>query len=83
LGAKARYNCLKISQRAELPFAGSKPFGRRPVDWFNTQQSNNFIEELSKVRILTLTDLVQVTKGGSNPGTIRCKKSYTDRISKS
>lgn len=47
----------------------AKPFGKRPVDWLNNQQTNDFINELSKVRNLTLADLVIVTRGGNNPGT--------------
>ncbi|MBV6879121.1 KilA-N domain-containing protein [Epilithonimonas sp. FP105] len=47
----------------------AKPFGKRPVDYLQNQQSQQFIKELSKVRKSTLTDLVKVTKGGNNPGT--------------
>ena len=44
-------------------------FGKKPVDWLKTQQSKDFLEELPKVKMFTLVDLVKVTKGGSNPGT--------------
>ena len=47
----------------------AKPFGKKPVDWLRFQQSQEFIDELSKVRNHTLADLVIVRKGGSNPGT--------------
>lgn len=47
----------------------AKPFGKRPIDWMQNQQTKDFLNELSKVRKSTLTDLVQVTKGGTNPGT--------------
>ena len=47
----------------------AKPFGKRPIDWMQNQQTKDFLNELSKVRKSTLTDLVQVTKGGANPGT--------------
>lgn len=47
----------------------AKPFGKRPIDWLRFQQSQEFINALAKVRNHTLADLVQVTKGGNNPGT--------------
>lgn len=47
----------------------AKPFGKRPVDWMQNQQTKDFLAELSKVRKSTLADLVRVTKGGNNPGT--------------
>lgn len=47
----------------------AKPFGKRPVDWLRYQQSQEFINELSKVRNITLERLVQVTKGGVHSGT--------------
>lgn len=47
----------------------AKPFGKRPVDWLRFNQSQEFINALSKVRNHTLADLVQVTKGGINSGT--------------
>jgi hypothetical protein len=46
-----------------------KPFGKRATDWLRTQTSQSFIRELSKVRNHTLAELVEVVKGGSNPGT--------------
>ena len=47
----------------------AKSFDKRPVDWLQNQSTIAFLNELSKVRKSTLTDLVQVTKGGNNPGT--------------
>lgn len=47
----------------------AKPFGKRPVDWMQNQQTKEFLAELSKVRKSTLADLVRVVKGGNNPGT--------------
>jgi hypothetical protein len=49
----------------------AKPFGntKQPIHWLNNQQTKEFLNELSKLRILSLADLVKVTKGGNNPGT--------------
>lgn len=47
----------------------AKPFGKQPVFWLNNQSTKDFINELAKLRNLSLTDLVQVIKGGNNPGT--------------
>ncbi|MCW8311443.1 phage antirepressor KilAC domain-containing protein [Sphingobacterium sp. InxBP1] len=47
----------------------AKHFGKRPIDWLKYDNSKQYLDELSKVRNITLTDLVVVTKGGSNPGT--------------
>ena len=49
----------------------AKPFGenKKPAFWLKTQQANEFINELSKLRKSNLTDLVQVRYGGLNPGT--------------
>lgn len=49
----------------------AKPFGdsKSPKFWLNNQHTNELLNELSKVRNLTLADLVQVTKGGNKPGT--------------
>lgn len=47
----------------------ARPFEKKPVDWLKNAQTQEYLVELSKVRILTLADLVQVTKGGNNPGT--------------
>ncbi len=44
-------------------------FGKRPIDWLKYNQSQEFLSELSKVRNVTLADLVQVTKGGNKSGT--------------
>lgn len=47
----------------------AKPFGKQPVFWLNNQYTKDLLSELTKLRNLSLTDLVQVTKGGNNPGT--------------
>lgn len=47
----------------------AKPFGKRSIDWLQNQSSIEYLNELSKVRKSTLADLVQVMKGGNNPGT--------------
>lgn len=48
--------------RSNLPTAKAK-------HWLINQQTNDFLQELAKVRNLTLTDLVHVKKGGHNAGT--------------
>ena len=58
--------CVMISAtNMAKPFGGSK----RPNFWMNLQQTNGFLDALSKARILALADLVVVKKGGTNPGT--------------
>lgn len=47
----------------------AKPFGKQPIFWLNNQYTKGFLEEMSKLRNLSLTDLVRVTKGGNAPGT--------------
>lgn len=49
----------------------SKSFGneKRPQFWLNNQNTSVFLSEISKARNIALTELVIVTKGGSNPGT--------------
>jgi phage antirepressor YoqD-like protein len=47
----------------------AKPFCKRPIDYLQNQNTQDFISEYSKVRKSTLADLVHVTKGGNNPGT--------------
>lgn len=47
----------------------AKPFGKEAKHWLNNQQTKDFLDELTKVRNLTLTDLVQVKYGGTTPGT--------------
>lgn len=49
----------------------AKPFGdgKKPVLWLNQKSTREFLDELSKVRNLTLADLQRVTKGGNNSGT--------------
>lgn len=47
----------------------AKSFGKEPKFWLMNQSTTDYLHELSKVRNLTLADLVQVTKGGNNPGT--------------
>lgn len=44
----------------------AKPFGKRPVDWLQNQQSKEFINALAEVRKSTTADLVRVTKGGND-----------------
>lgn len=44
----------------------AKPFGKRPVDWLQNQQSKEFIKALAEVRNSTTVDLVRVTKGGND-----------------
>ena len=47
----------------------AKPFGKQPIDWLKTNQSKDYIETFSKLKFISLADLVQVIKGGNNPGT--------------
>lgn len=47
----------------------AKHFGKEPKFWLMNKSTTDYLNELSKVRNLTLADLVQVTKGGNNPGT--------------
>lgn len=47
----------------------AKSFGKQPVHWLNQSGTNDFIDELSKLRNRSLTELVIVSKGGANPGT--------------
>lgn len=47
----------------------AKVFNKRPVDWLQNKQTEEYLNELAKVRKSTLADLVQVTRGGDNPGT--------------
>lgn len=47
----------------------AKPFGKKTVEWFRNQSTSEFLDSMSKVRILTLADLVQVKKGDNNPCT--------------
>lgn len=47
----------------------SKSFGKHAKHWLGNQSTKEFLEELTKVRNLTLTDLVEVRYGGDNPGT--------------
>ena len=47
----------------------AKPFGKQPIDWLKTNQSKDYIGTFSKLKFISLADLVQVTKGGDNPGT--------------
>ncbi len=47
----------------------AKPFNKVTKDWLKTAQTKEYLDILSKGRNLPLTDLVQVTKGGANPGT--------------
>lgn len=47
----------------------AKPFSKEAKHWLTNQSTNDYIAELSKVRNLTLADLVKVTRGGNNAGT--------------
>lgn len=47
----------------------AKPFGKEAKHWLTNQSTKDYVAELSKVRNLTLADLVKVTKGGNNAGT--------------
>lgn len=47
----------------------ARPFGKQPVFWLNNQSTKDFLAELSKLRNLSLADLVRVIKGGNNAGT--------------
>ena len=47
----------------------AQSFGKRPIDFLKTQSTDNFLNELSKVRKITLTDLVKVIHGGNENGT--------------
>lgn len=47
----------------------AKVFSKQPVFWLNNQYTNDFLEEMSKLRNLSLADLVIVRRGGNNPGT--------------
>lgn len=47
----------------------AKPFGKKAVDFLKIQSTKDFLQQLSEVKKITLTDLVQVKYGGNNPGT--------------
>jgi len=47
----------------------AKPFDKKAIDWLKNQSTQEFLDELSKLRILNLDDLVQTVKGGTDPGT--------------
>lgn len=47
----------------------AKPFNKVTKDWLKTAQTKEYLDILSKGRKIPLTDLAQVTKGGTNPGT--------------
>ncbi|MDH5825811.1 KilA-N domain-containing protein [Sphingobacterium faecium] len=49
----------------------AKSFGneKRPQFWINNQNTKEYLEEIAKARNTALTELVIVTKGGSNAGT--------------
>lgn len=47
----------------------AKPFNKVTKDWLKTAQTKEYLDILSKGRKIPLTDLVQVTKGGTTPGT--------------
>lgn len=45
----------------------AKKFGKRPTEWLRNDNTKDFLNELGKVRNCTL---VNIERGGSNPGTI-------------
>lgn len=47
----------------------ARPFNKTPKDYLRTQSSQDFINALSKRQNCPLAVLVQVVKGGNNPGT--------------
>lgn len=44
----------------------AKAFGKAPKDWLRTNQANEFIQSLSSVRHISLSQMVVVNKGNSN-----------------
>ena len=44
----------------------AKPFGKNASHWLRNQSTQEFLNELSRLRNRNLNDLVQVTNGGSN-----------------
>jgi phage antirepressor YoqD-like protein len=47
----------------------AKPFGKDVYGWLRNKSTEEFLNELAKLRICGMADLVQVTRGGDNPGT--------------
>lgn len=47
----------------------AKPFGKKANDWLKTQQVKNYLNALSKSKIVDLDKLVQINVGGENSGT--------------
>lgn len=47
----------------------AKPFGKFVKDWLKNNQTKAFLNELSAVRRIVLTDLVKVKQGGTAQGT--------------
>lgn len=47
----------------------AKPFGKLVKDWLKNNQTKAFLNELSAVRRIVLTDLVKVKQGGTAQGT--------------
>ncbi len=47
----------------------AKSFGKSATHWLRNQQAKDYLDELSKLRICNLDDLVQVRHGGSDNGT--------------
>lgn len=47
----------------------AKPFGKTTKDWLRTNSAKDFIDTLSAVRQICLTDLVKVVQGGKQQGT--------------
>ena len=44
----------------------AKLFGKRPVDWLKTAQSQEFLKAMSEVKKITSEDLLKIKKGGDN-----------------
>lgn len=47
----------------------ARPFGKTTKDWLRTNSAKDFIDILSAVRQICLTDLVKVVQGGNQQGT--------------
>ena len=47
----------------------AKPFGKLVKDWLKNNQTKAFLNELSAVRRIILTDLVKIKQGGTSQGT--------------
>lgn len=47
----------------------AKPFGKDAYGWLRNDSTKEFMNELAKTRNCGMADLVQVSRGGDNPGT--------------